>query len=390
MKIPACKIVFTDAEIDIALDKIAHVLESGQMILGDYTKAFEEEYAKAHDRKYGVAVASDTAGIEILLRYYDIGKGDKVLFPANGFFGIVIPILRCGAEPVFVDMLWGQNLYADEEMVAEALDKDPSIKAVILMHTGGLVAARSREISNLCKERNVICIEDAAHAPGAKFNGEYAGSFGDASVFSLYATKPINAGEGGMILTDDENTANWAKVYRNYGRKSEFGSGVHVVEGYSWRLTEIQAVIGLGQLKRQDAIREERQKIADTYDSLVGKLENLGVYTYKPRKLTQPNHYRYLMLLPDHWTKSLKDKMREHLKENYDVDLPGDVYEMLAHEQRVWKGRFRDERFPISTEWSARHFSLPIYNTLTAEEQKYVVDSVYKSVKKIGEIADGR
>ena len=376
MNIPAHRTIFTEEEILRAQLAIRDIMSTGQMILGKYTELFEESYANLHNRKYGVAVASDTAGIEILLRTYGIGEGDKVLFPTNGFYGIILPILRCKAEPVFFDIDEGTNLYAHASSLEEYMKKDPAIKAVILMHTAGLVASTSREVSNLCKERGILCIEDAAHAPGAKMNGEYAGSFGDASVFSLYATKPINAGEGGMILTDDANTASMARVYRNYGRESSFGSGVHTVEGYSWRLPEIQAAIGLNQVKRQDEIRAERENIACNYFSFLYSLEAIGVKQFTMEVGSAPNWYRYLLLLPKHWTLADKQAMKERVKEGWHVNLPGDVYEMLAHKQSLWKGKYDHLDFPVANDWVNRHFSLPIYNTLTLQEQKYIIKAV--------------
>jgi len=111
----------------------------------------EKEYAALHGRRYGIAVASDTAAIEIVLRACGIGEGDKVLFPANGFYGVVIPVLRCGAVPVFFDIDWDENVFAHEDTIRKALDEHSDVKALILMHTGGLVASRSRQISDLCE-----------------------------------------------------------------------------------------------------------------------------------------------------------------------------------------------------------------------------------------------
>ena len=381
MKIPAHRIVFTEEEILRAQLATREIMSSGQMILGKYTDEFEREYANLHGRKYGVAVASDTAAIEIALRIYGIGEGDKVLFPANGFYGVVIPVIRCGAEPVFFDIDWGSNLFMTEIDVVE-LVKMHKPKALILMHTGGMVASRSKAIGEMCRDLGVICIEDAAHAPGAKMNGEYAGSFGDVSCFSLYATKPINAGEGGILLTDDIQVADLAKVYRNYGRIATYSTSVCAYQGYSWRLTEIQAAIGLGQVKRQDEIRLEREEIASRYDAMIGPLEAVGVMKYKMARGSEPNWYRYLMVLPKGWTLKRKENFKAYLAEKWDVHIPGDVYELPVPHQPVWGGIFDHEPYPRAKEWGDRHFALPIYNTLSKEEQKYVVEAVLDGYEK--------
>ncbi len=375
MKIPAHRIVFTEREILNAQSAVRDILSSGWVILGKYTEEFEEEYAALHGRKYGIAVASDTAAIEIALRAYGIGDGDKVLFPANGFYGVVIPLLRCGAEPVFFDIDWEENLFSTEDEI-ERLIKETGAKALILMHTGGLVASRSKEIAEVCKKHRVVCIEDAAHAPGSKMNGEYAGSFGDVSCFSLYATKPINAGEGGIILTDDESLRDLARIYRNYGRTNTFSSSVCAYQGYSWRMTEIQAAIGLGQVKRQDEIRRERILIAGRYDTLIKPLEAEGMFPYMFAGGTEPNWYRYLMVLPEGWHYQDKVNMKKLIADKHSVEIPGDVYEMPVPHQPVWNGKYKHLKFPVAKEWGERHFALPLYNTLTEDEQKYVVEAV--------------
>lgn len=383
MKIPAHRIVFTEQEIVDFQKAAREILESGWMILGKYTEQFEKEYAELHGRKYGVAVASDTAAIEIALRAHGVTEGDKVLFPANGFYGVVIPVLRCGAEPVFFDIDWDENLFAHEDTIRKAMDENPDAKALILMHTGGMVASRARQIGDLCRERGVLCIEDAAHAPGALQNGEYAGSFGDVSCFSLYATKPINSGEGGMLLTDDEKIRDLARIYRNYGRTATFGRSVCAYQGYSWRLTELQAALGLGQVRRQNEIRMEREAIAARYDDLIQPLLDVGIQRYEMAPGSQPNWYRYLMVLPKGWTLEKKDELKRLVRENASVEIPGDVYEMPIPFQPVWKGKFDHLEFPVAQEWGDRHFALPLYNTLTEDEQKIVVDAVLDAFKKL-------
>jgi len=375
-RIPAHRIVFTEQEIVDFQKAAREILESGWVILGKYTEQFEKEYAALHGRKYGIAVASDTAAIEIALRAYGIGPGDKVLFPANGFYGVVIPVLRCGAEPIFFDIDWEENVFAHEDTIRAVMDEHPDAKVLILMHTGGMVASRSRQIAELCKERGILCLEDAAHAPGALQNGEYAGSFGDIACFSLYATKPINAGEGGMILTDDEEIRDLARIYRNYGRTSTFGRSVCAYQGYSWRLTEMQAALGLGQVRRQDEIRKERNEIAKRYDDLIKPLLDLGIEKYEMAPGSEPNWYRYLMVLPKGFTLEKKDELKAYVEKNSPVSIPGDVYEMPIPFQPVWGGKFDGLEFPVAQEWCDRHFALPLYNTLTEEEQKIVVDAV--------------
>ncbi len=382
MKIPASKIVFTEEEIENAKTSLDISMQTGQMILGPYTTQFEEEYAELHRRKHGIAVSSDTAGVEICLRTYQIGEGDKVLFPANGFYGIVIPILRCGAVPIFFDIEWNTNLFVHENTI-EKLILEHKPKALILMHTGGMVASRSREISNVCKKHNVICIEDAAHAPGAKMNGEYAGSFGNASVFSLYATKPINAGEGGIILTDDDDFVDIAKAYRNYGRTVDFSSGICNYQGYSWRLTEIQAAMGLGQVRRQDEIREERESIALEYEKYIWKLEDIGVHRFKMERGSASNWYRYLMILPKDYLLEDKNDLKQIMYDDYDISIPGDVYEIAVPHQPVWGNTYSELSFPVTSEWGNRHIALPLYPSLTSKEQAYIVDSLVEGLQVI-------
>lgn len=388
VRIPSHKVVYTDEEIELAKKALEEIMRSGWMVLGKKTQEFEEAYAKLHGRKYAVAVSSDTAALEICLRIAGIGEGDKVAFPANGFAGVVMPIIRVGATPIFFDIDQEENLFATPDRIEALLDEHPDLKCLILSHCGGLVASRSEEIAKLCKDRGVEVIEEAAHAPGATMNGKHAGSFGRAAVLSLYATKPINAGEGGIILTDDAELAEKAKVYRNYGRAKSFGMSVLIYPGDSWRLTEIQAAIGIEQVRRQAIIDEERHMLANRYHDLIKPLKDRGIFPYEPAEGTRPNWYRYLMKLPRGWNHEMRQELKAYAREHYGVDIPGEVYEVPVCDMPIWKDKFHAS-FPNAEDWCARNIALPIWNTMTLEEQQIVVKAVAEGFDKVSAVYKG-
>lgn len=379
------RISFTDAQKKEILAGVEEILDSGNVVLGEKTKQFEQAYAEACGRRYGVAVGSDTAAFEMQLKILagpsgNLG-GKYVLFPALAFPSILESIVNAGGKPWFFDGDWDGHLFgrlATVSAAAESAKKQTGEYpvAIILMHTGGLIARDSAEITEWCEERNIAVLEDAAHSYGAKLDGRPAGSFGIASAFSLYATKPMHAMEGGVIVTDNEEYANEARIYRNYGRTQDFGRSVIVRHGYSWRMTEMQAVVGLSNLGQMDASVARRAELAAKYDELVEDDRLDGITHVTQSEGMQPNGYRYLLLLPEGWDGERRLKLKQAIKENHGVDLPGEVYELPCHKQPIWQEQYGHLSMPMAEEFCNRHFALPLYQTLDESDLDRIVNAV--------------
>jgi len=382
------RISFTDEQQAYILEETQKILASGQVVLGKYTAEFEKEYAEACGREHGVAVASDTAAFELQLRIIageggDL-KGKYVLFPALAFPSILQSIVNAGGQPWYFDGAWDGHLFARLEQVQEAVAECKKATgqvpvAIILMHTGGLIARDSKEITEWCEAQGIEVLEDAAHSYGAVLDGAPAGSFGLASAFSLYATKPMHACEGGVIVTDDENFANECKIYRNYGRTQDFGRSIIIRHGYSWRMTEIQAVIGLANLRGIEPNIARRREIMQHYDDALSATG--GVWQDVP-KLAQsdgmePNGYRYIRILPEGWDHAKRLEFKNRVKAEHGIDLPGEVYELPCHKQPIWS-EYKDLSMPMAEDFCNRHFALPVYQTLTGDDLVRIVEATTK------------
>jgi perosamine synthetase len=376
--LPSHRITFTEDQIESILKETRDILESGQVILGDRTRRFEEAYAEACGRKYGVAVGSDTAAFEMQLKTLAV-SGRHVLYPALAFPSILEAVKNAGAEPWFFDGDWDGHLFARLPKVQEAVwecqdETGEKPIALILMHTGGLIARDSAEITAWCETNGIAVLEDAAHSFGAVLQGKPAGSFGLSSAFSLYATKPMHACEGGMIVTDDADIVAESKIYRNYGRTQDFGRSVIVRHGYSWRLTEIQAAIGLANLQGIDASIKRRREIMAMYDELCvgGPWGDLFRLELDPSM--EPNGYRYILMMPEGKDHADRMRLRQAVRAR-GIDLPGEVYELPSHKQPIWQ-EYQGLKMPMSEQFCDRHFSLPVYQSLTDDDVSSVVARV--------------
>ena len=372
MKIPAAKIYFADEDRKELLKQIDEILETGQLTLGKYTKEFEERFAEHVGTKYAIAVNSGTSALEISLRALDV-EGHSVIVPTNTFFATPASVIHAGGEVIFADVT--ESLCIDPESIKKNIREDT--KGVIVVHIGGIVAPRIKEIQEICKDHNLFLIEDAAHAHGSTLAGKKAGSFGDAAAFSFYPTKVMTSGEGGMITTDDKKIYERALVFRDQGKAGFFGN-VHTEMGYNWRMSEVHAAIGLSQFARLEEFIADRRRIAKIYDKELKKID--GVTLIKIASEVKSNYYKYMGMLDEGIDRA---DLKKELKENYKVGLSGEVYELPCHLQPIFKDLygFKEGDFPIAEDVCRRQICLPVFATMTEEQAKYVVDSLKEVMK---------
>jgi perosamine synthetase len=221
------------------------VIASQQWSEGEMTRRFEAAWSDLHGVG-AVATSSWTGGALAALAYAGVGPGDVVLCPSNTFMATPLAVVERGADVVFVDCN-REDLCASYESFERALHARRP-KAAWLVHIGGHIAFDVERIAELCRAEGVFLIEDCAHAHGATFNGRRAGTWGDAGVYSFYATKTVSTGEGGMLVSRDEDLLEFARGFRNYGKPT------HEVHGLNFRLSEFTAALGLVQTERMDEI----------------------------------------------------------------------------------------------------------------------------------------
>ncbi len=362
IQVPAAKIQFLPDDIAWIAERIGEILASGQLTLGKYGAEFEDKFARFCGIRHAIAVNSGTSALEIILRSLRI-EGKKVIVPTNTFFATAAAVIHAGGTPVLVDMD-PESFGVHPEAVEKILS--PGTAAMVVVHIGGIVSAEMPSLVELAERKGLWLVEDAAHAHGSSFGSVSAGAFGIGSSFSFYPTKVMTSAEGGMIVTNDDQLAEEARIYRDQGKKS-FTENSHVRMGYNWRMSEPHAVIGLKHMERLPAMIAERRAIAAVYDEGLRDFKNL-------RPLSIPkdgfcNYYKYVAVLRE---KRDRRALKALLRERYGVSLAGEVYESPLHEQPVFKS-YAAAPMPISEDMCSRHICLPVFSGMQQEQAHHVI-----------------
>jgi perosamine synthetase len=245
--IPISKPYIGEAEKQAVLE----VLDSGMLVQGARTAQLEEKWASICGTRYAIATSSGTTALHIALLAHGIGAGDEVITTPFTFIASVNSILYAGARPVFVD-IQADTFNIDPDLIESAIT--PRTRAILPVHLYGN-PCNMDAIQDIARRHDLIIIEDAAQAIGAEYKGRCAGSFGT-GCFSLYATKNVMAGEGGMVTTADEQIAQRARMLRNHGMQRRY---YHDILGYNFRMTDLHAAIGLAQMDRLNGFTEQRR-----------------------------------------------------------------------------------------------------------------------------------
>lgn len=348
---------------------VLRVLDSGQYIMGQEVEAFEAEFAAWIGVRHGVAVANGTQAVEIALRSVGVGPGDLVLTVSHTAVATAVAIRSCGAEPVWVDVVDGGftmdvGLLDETAAALRASPDGARLKAVVAVHLYGAMVTPDA-LLEVCRRHGLKLVEDCAQAHGAAWSGKRAGSFGDASAFSFYPTKNLGAlGDGGMVCANDDDTAELARLVRQYGWKDRY---VSAIEGVNSRLDPVQAAILRIGLARLDERNARRRAIAALYDE--GLAETSVVTPTAPVELSHVYH-QYVVRLAD------RDGLAARLRA--EGVGTGVHYPVPVHAQPAYRGRFdRYCRTLRNTEALASEIlSLPMYPQLAHEDARRVTDLI--------------
>lgn len=235
---------------------------------GKMARVFEEKFQE-FTGLYSCAVSSGGAGLLSVLEYVGV-RGKEVIVPANTFWATAQAVKKAGADVVYADCNREDLCMCYEDMVSKVT---PDTKAVIVVHIGGHIAFDIERIASFCEERHIALIEDCAHAHGAEWNGKSAGSYGLAGSYSFYATKTMPLGEGGMVVSRDQDLISWMRKFRNYGKEVLAGNAVTypVKEGFNYRMNEFTAALGIVQLERLPSVLEWKRNLARKFDRIFEK-----------------------------------------------------------------------------------------------------------------------
>lgn len=358
--IPVCTPKLPGNELEYVTDCIKTNWISS---MGKYVTQFEEEFAHYCGVNYGVAVCNGTVALHLALASLGIGKGDEVIIPDFTMIATANAVLYTGAKPVFVDSelkTWNINPYKIEEKISS------KTKVIIPVHTYGHPAEMD-VINDIAKKHNLYVVEDAAEAHGAEYYGRRAGSLGDIGCFSFYGNKILTTGEGGMLVTDDKLIADTARSLRNHTLDDSKRRFKHDLMGFNYRLTNIQAAIGVAQLERAEELVNTRINNAFSYNTLL-KYEKVVLPPCTPN--IKNVYWMYSILVED--AENTAKKMKE-----LGVDTRPFFYPM--HKQPMFKGKYKGT-YPVSNELSKRGLNLPSSPNLTDKELAKVAEVVSKSI----------
>ncbi len=350
---------------------IEEVLESGYYVLGPNVKKLEEEIAAYCRVKYAIGVASGTDALKLSLISMGIGKGDEVIVPPFTFISTVEVITQIGASPVFTD-IEEETFNIDAEKIEEAITE--KTKAILPVHLYGH-AAQMEKIISLARKYNLKVIEDAAQALGTEclFSGIFSkvGSLGDAGCLSFFPTKLLGAyGDGGMVLTNNEEIAEKIRVLRAHGLNGDYS---YCLSGYNSRLDELQGAILRVKLKYLDDWINMRRQKAHFYNELLTSFSSSGLKIPQEASYARHNYGVY----------TIRSLQRDHLKEYLTKrGIETKVYYPLPlHLEEIHKGLgYKKGDFPVAEKASREVLSLPIYPELTEDKIELVTGEIGKFV----------
>jgi len=360
MHVPFVDLRAQHAPISRDIDQaIRAVVDRGDFILGAAVERFEAEFAAFIGTRHAIGVGTGFDAIELALRAFGVGPGDEVVTAANTFIATVMAILAVGARPVLADM--DPVTYAiDPAALAAAIT--PRTRAVIPVHLFGQPVDLEAVVS-VARRHNLVVIEDAAQAHGARYNGRRAGSFGHAAAFSFYPSKNLGAlGDGGMITTDDERAAAALRLLRNYGQRAKY---YHAVPGTNSRLDTLQAAVLSVKLPHLDGWNAARREHADAYAA------RLGGRVRTPVAAAGREHIYHLYVIETEARDALQQRLRAR-----QVDT-GIHYPVPVHLQEACVSLgYKAGDFPATEAAAARMLSLPMFAELTDEQIEYVSGAI--------------
>jgi perosamine synthetase len=334
---------------------------------GKYIEEFEDKFARYCGCKYGVTTTSGTTALHLALASLGIGEGDEVIVPTLTMSASLFPIVYTGAKPVLVDSepeTWNIDVTKIEEKIT------PKTKAIMPVHLYGH-SCDMDPIMEIAKRYNLYIVEDAAEVHGAEYKLRKAGGIGDMGCFSFYANKIITTGEGGMVVTNNEKLADRARRLKDLAHSPQ-KRFLHTDIGFNYRMTNIQAGMGLAQLERIDEFVEMRRQNAMFYNR---RLQELSGITLPAEKEWAKNVYwMYAIVIRDEFGLS-RDELMARLAEK---EIETRAFFIPMHLQPCFRnmGLFEGESYPIAEELGRRGLFLPSSTGLTLDQKTYICDTI--------------
>jgi len=363
---------------DIAIDEeveqaVAEVVRSGWWSMGPRVQEFETEFGRMCGAKAAFAVSNGTTALHLALLAVGCSAGDEVIVPSLNFVAAANTIVHVGATPVFCDIQGTHDLNLDVSSVEAAIT--PATRAIVVLHYGGHPCAMD-EIVELAAQHGIAVIEDAAHAPGARWRGGMCGTLGDVGCFSFFSNKNLPVGEGGMVVTDSEALADRIRLLRSHGmtkltwdrHRGHAHSYDVLVPGFNYRLDEIRAAIGLVQLRRLEEQNAARARLVAQYRAALDGVAGIEM-PFRGNGESQSAHHLAVIVLPE---ESRRVEFQSRLAE---AGIQTSVHYPPIHSFSAYR-TITHRPLPVTDMVAPRLVTLPLYPHMGDDQVAAVVRAV--------------
>ena len=360
------------------LEAVLKTLRSGWLTLGPRTAAFEEAFAAHLGARHAIALCNCTAALHLAYLAAGVGPGEEVIVPSFTFTASAAAALYCGATPVFAEIVSRRRPSLDPEDVARRIT--PRTKAVCAVHYAGYAAAADR-LRELCDAHGIALIEDAAHAPSATLRERKLGTWGLAGAFSFFSNKVLSAGEGGLLCTDSDEVAAFARSRRSHAMTSgtweRHGGRADTYDvvgiGYNYRLDEPRAALLLSRLARLETELARRRELTLRYRELLSQLEGI-VVPFEDAEVASSSCYVMPIMLE---REGARAQVGVRLRER---GIQTSVLYPAIHSFSAYRERFPGVSLPITELASRTELTLPLYPHMTYEDQDRVVGELAEAL----------
>jgi len=373
-RVPLADLDYGEGEIQA----VTEVLQSKWLTMGEVTQRFETEFARMCGAKHAIAVSNATEALHLACLALDIGPGDEVIVPSLSFVATANAVLYCGAKVRFADILSPNELTIDPNAIKQAINENT--KAIIAMHYAGF-PCRMKEILDVAGEYDLPIIEDAAHAAGSFWQGKALGCLGDIGCFSFFSNKNLSIGEGGMLVCERDDIAEKVRLLRSHGmtsltydRHQGHAFSYDVLEtGYNYRIDEIRSALGSVQLEKLEKNNKKRGEITQTYWEA---FRNNGIgLPFSHLKQEQFSYHIFPIML------SSEVNRNEFMIALREVGIQTSIHYRPIHTFTNYKDRYTGTWLPITDYVGSREVTLPLFPTMTEEQQAYVIENVIEVIK---------
>lgn len=377
-RVPLADLDYSEAEQQAVLK----VLKSRWLTMGSVTQEFELRFAETIQVKHALAVSNATTALHLACVALGIGPGDEVIVPSLTFVATANAVLYTGADVVFADIQGEDDLTIAPDEIERWIT--PKTKAIIVMHYGGY-ACDMPAILEIAARHGLRLIEDAAHAPGATLNGRALGAWGDVGCFSFFSNKNLSTGEGGMLVTNDDEIADRVRKLRSHGmtsltwdRHQGHAFSYDVVElGYNYRIDEIRSALGLVQLEKLKHNNQRRAEISSMYRQA---LFNSGVgLPFSESRGESAHHIQPVLLPPGDNQQKFMEMMRRQ-------GIQTSIHYLPIHQFSYYRSRYPGVFLPKTEEVARREVTLPLYSSMRQSDVELVISAVLSYFRQSDEL----